>query len=104
MTDIENIHNKKISAFESNAVISIEIPPTIKTTVKRRTSIPNRLQDSISLWSIMRNSIGKDLSRIAIPVRTISQSDRKLVRIRTGQGQDCKPVGVRTVSRSVSGS
>ncbi len=36
--------------------------------VKRRSRIPDRPNISFSLWSIMKNCIGKDLSRIPIPV------------------------------------
>ena len=34
----------------------------------RRTRIPDKPNISFSLWSIMKNSIGKDLSRIPVPV------------------------------------
>ncbi|KAM3724124.1 Oxysterol-binding protein [Dirofilaria immitis] len=35
---------------------------------QRRTKIPERPQTSISLWSIMRNCIGKELTKIPMPV------------------------------------
>ncbi|KAI6191661.1 Oxysterol-binding protein [Aphelenchoides bicaudatus] len=35
---------------------------------KRRTRIPNKPQCSISLWSIIRNCIGKELTKIPMPV------------------------------------
>jgi hypothetical protein len=35
---------------------------------KRRESIPERPQGTISLWSIMRNCIGKELTKIPMPV------------------------------------
>lgn len=35
---------------------------------KRRTKIPDRPQCSINLWSIMRNCIGKELTKIPMPV------------------------------------
>lgn len=35
---------------------------------KRRTFIPERIQGSINLWSIMRNCIGKELTKIPMPV------------------------------------
>ena len=38
-------------------------------TRRRRTKIPDRPQGSISLWSIMRNCIGKELTKIPMPVR-----------------------------------
>uniref|UniRef100_A0A1I8ETP1 Oxysterol-binding protein n=2 Tax=Wuchereria bancrofti TaxID=6293 RepID=A0A1I8ETP1_WUCBA len=42
--------------------------PTIQHSRQRRTKIPERPQTSISLWSIMRNCIGKELSKIPMPV------------------------------------
>ena len=35
---------------------------------QRRTRVPEKPDISFSLWSIMKNSIGKDLSKIPIPV------------------------------------
>uniref|UniRef100_A0A915PTZ6 Oxysterol-binding protein n=1 Tax=Setaria digitata TaxID=48799 RepID=A0A915PTZ6_9BILA len=35
---------------------------------QRRTKIPNRPQGSLNLWSIMRNCIGKELTKIPLPV------------------------------------
>lgn len=40
--------------------VSTEIVPRQSRT-KRRESIPERLQVTISLWSIMRNCIGKEV-------------------------------------------
>ena len=39
---------------------------------KRRTAIPEKPNYSLNLWSIMRNSIGKELSKIPMPVRIVS--------------------------------
>ena len=39
------------------------------TARRRRTSIPEKPNYSLNLWSIMRNSIGKELSKIPMPVR-----------------------------------
>ena len=36
---------------------------------QRRKCVPDRPQASISLWSIMRNCIGKELTKIPMPVR-----------------------------------
>jgi hypothetical protein len=36
--------------------------------IKRRTSIPEKPNYSINLWSIMKNCIGKELSKIPMPV------------------------------------
>lgn len=42
---------------------------TITSAVRRRrTAIPERPNYSLNLWSIMKNCIGKDLSRIPMPV------------------------------------
>eukprot|EP00039_Didymoeca_costata_P006210 m.88312 g.88312 ORF g.88312 m.88312 type:complete len:748 (+) comp13159_c0_seq2:213-2456(+) len=38
------------------------------TTIVRRTRVPPRKDSKISLWSVMKNSIGKDLSKISMPV------------------------------------
>lgn len=35
---------------------------------QRRSSIPERPNYSLNLWSIMKNCIGKDLSKIPMPV------------------------------------
>lgn len=35
---------------------------------RRRAAIPDRPNYSLNLWSIMKNCIGKDLSRIPMPV------------------------------------
>lgn len=34
----------------------------------RRTRIPNKPNYPLSLWSLLKNCIGKDLSKIALPV------------------------------------
>lgn len=40
-------------------------PPQL---IIRRTKVPFRLDETISLWSVMKSCIGKDLSKIAMPV------------------------------------
>ncbi|XP_038618518.1 oxysterol-binding protein 2 isoform X2 [Tachyglossus aculeatus] len=55
--------NVEDSVFES--------PQPTKTNppkVKRRTRIPNKPNYSLNLWSIMKNCIGKELSKIPMPV------------------------------------
>ncbi|CAG7833943.1 unnamed protein product [Allacma fusca] len=42
--------------------------PSTKVVKKRRTRIPDRPNVSLSLWSILKNAIGKDLTKIPIPV------------------------------------
>ncbi|TKR77101.1 hypothetical protein L596_018135 [Steinernema carpocapsae] len=49
----------------SNAV-SLSVTPT--ATRKRRAAVPYRPQVGLNLWSIMRNCIGKELSKIPMPV------------------------------------
>ncbi|XP_073916724.1 oxysterol-binding protein 2 isoform X3 [Castor canadensis] len=44
------------------------IVPKDSSKVKRRTSIPNKPSYSLNLWSIMKNCIGRELSRIPMPV------------------------------------
>ena len=36
--------------------------------VKRRVRIPDKLNYSLNLWSIMKNCIGRELSKIPMPV------------------------------------
>ena len=38
---------------------------------QRRRSIPERANHSLNLWSIMKNCIGKELTRIPMPGNTI---------------------------------
>ncbi|UJR15925.1 hypothetical protein I4U23_002845 [Adineta vaga] len=67
--------SKKIEAT-NNAQTTVtnvtkSIDNTSKTTVskrKRRDRIPERPNFSINLWSIIKNSVGKDLSKIPVPV------------------------------------
>nr|XP_020852207.1 oxysterol-binding protein 2 isoform X1 [Phascolarctos cinereus] len=42
--------------------------PGVPPKVKRRTHIPNKPNYNINLWSIMKNCIGKELSKIPMPV------------------------------------
>ena len=48
---------------------TVDSVPKVKRTAKqRRTRIPDKPNISFSLWSIMKNCIGKDLSKIPVPV------------------------------------
>lgn len=39
-------------------------------TVTRRQRLPSaRMNESVNLWSILRSNIGKDLSKVAMPVQ-----------------------------------
>lgn len=42
--------------------------PKGSSKVKRRVRIPNKPNYSLNLWSIMKNCIGRELSRIPMPV------------------------------------
>lgn len=49
--------------------------PKDSSKVKRRTSIPNKPSYSLNLWSIMKNCIGRELSRIPMPVGRLGQRE-----------------------------
>lgn len=49
---------------------------TLKTTQQRRTRIPLRPSHSLNLWSIMKNCIGKELTKIPMPVVGFLQTNR----------------------------
>lgn len=43
---------------------------SVVTLVRRRSTLPSpRPSSSVSLWNILRNNIGKDLSKVAMPVQ-----------------------------------
>lgn len=44
--------------------------PKDSCKVKRRVRIPDKPNYSLNLWSIMKNCIGRELSRIPMPVGT----------------------------------
>lgn len=45
---------------------------------KRRTRIPDKPNYSLNLWSIMKNCIGKELSKIPMPVGVFGSHHRTL--------------------------
>ena len=47
-------------------------PPAVMR--KRRTRVPDKPNYPLNLWSIMKNCIGKDLSKIPLPVSKKSKS------------------------------
>ena len=63
-------HSKKKSSKGSTAVLGEKSPSKEKNTVvkQRRSRVPDKPNISFSLWSIMKNCIGRDLSRIPVPV------------------------------------
>lgn len=42
--------------------------PRVPPKVKRRVRIPDKPNYSLNLWSIMKNCIGRELSKIPMPV------------------------------------
>jgi hypothetical protein len=53
---------------------SMPSTPNSRSKRQRRTTIPERPNYSINLWSIMKNCIGKELSKIPMPVRVHANS------------------------------
>ncbi|KAB0790728.1 hypothetical protein PPYR_15720 [Photinus pyralis] len=54
---------------ESKAASSLELPAVATTRAgQRRTRVPDKPNYPLNLWSIMKNCIGKDLSKIPMPV------------------------------------
>jgi oxysterol-binding protein 1 len=54
----------RISVHSSNSLT----PLTTRPLMKRRTKIPEKPNHPLNLWSIIKNCIGKDLSKIPMPV------------------------------------
>ena len=46
--------------------------PNGESAVQRRKTIPEKPNYSLNLWSIMKNCVGRDLTKIPMPVRLIS--------------------------------
>ncbi|XP_069353121.1 oxysterol-binding protein 2 isoform X1 [Eulemur rufifrons] len=55
-------------ASSDNVLDAASLVPKVSSKVKRRVSIPNKPNYSLNLWSIMKNCIGRELSRIPMPV------------------------------------
>ncbi|ESO10964.1 hypothetical protein HELRODRAFT_109253 [Helobdella robusta] len=55
-----------MSTSQSNAIKEVLVP--LKVGRQRRRTIPERPNYSLNLWSIMKNCIGKELSKIPMPV------------------------------------
>lgn len=60
-------HSQQSSDSELNS-FSNSLNNNKKRTIVRRSRIPERPNHSLNLWSIMKNSIGRDLSKIPMPV------------------------------------
>ena len=52
--------------------------PNAESAVQRRKTIPEKPNYSLNLWSIMKNCVGRDLTKIPMPVRLISFTNRVL--------------------------
>ena len=52
--------------------------PNGESAVQRRKTIPEKPNYSLNLWSIMKNCVGRDLTKIPMPVRLISFTNRVL--------------------------
>lgn len=63
------IYDEKYKVDDLTDTVDVEPPPNVVSTRRRRDVIPERLQSSLSLWSFMRNCIGKELTKIPLPVR-----------------------------------
>ncbi|XP_043482425.1 oxysterol-binding protein 1 isoform X2 [Leptopilina heterotoma] len=75
VTDYESLPNSRLKALEldktpwraNNGSSSAGITTTMPKR-KRRTRVPDKPNYPLNLWSIMKNSIGKELSKIPMPV------------------------------------
>ena len=66
--NILTIVKRRAKSSNGGANGSINMSPVKRTGRERRSRIPDKPDISFSLWSIMKNCIGKDLSKIPIPV------------------------------------
>ena len=61
------------TAYSSFGELSQLVPSgTFGRRRKRRTEIPPRPNQSLNLWSFMKNCIGKELTKIPMPVKTLN--------------------------------
>lgn len=67
MTTTRMDYGSKKRSSDKNSPSSDHLNGNIVAT-KHRTRIPNKPNYPLSLWSILKNFIGKDLSKIALPV------------------------------------
>lgn len=59
-----------VSGFNLISVTVVLVGSAAATLVRRRSTLPSpRPSSSVSLWNILRNNIGKDLSKVAMPVQ-----------------------------------
>uniref|UniRef100_A0A674PBE6 Oxysterol-binding protein n=1 Tax=Takifugu rubripes TaxID=31033 RepID=A0A674PBE6_TAKRU len=62
-------HRLAVTATGFNLIFRfIDFPPKSLFFLKRRTRIPDKPNYYLNLWSIMKNCIGKELSKIPVPV------------------------------------
>ncbi|CAK1590392.1 unnamed protein product [Parnassius mnemosyne] len=70
-TDNDTNINKQLDNKEQNIIIwphVSQVPVSMVDGHPRRTRVPDKPNYPLSLWSIMKNCIGKELSKIPIPV------------------------------------
>ncbi|CAH8839050.1 unnamed protein product [Trichobilharzia szidati] len=65
--DCLNLRNKSMSIHQRNQTLK-RVNPNEGVVRKRRTSIPVSPKIALNLWGIIKNAIGKDLTKIPIPV------------------------------------
>ena len=65
--------NKQMPAATTTTSTAGKLPGTASTGQMKeyRKRIPDRPNANLNLWSIMKNCIGKELSKIPMPVRAI---------------------------------
>ncbi|KAK2100402.1 hypothetical protein P7K49_021750 [Saguinus oedipus] len=97
----ENLGHKRTGSNISGASSDISLDEQYKhqleeTKKEKRTRIPYKPNYSLNLWSIMKNCIGKELSKIPMPVRFLhtgaaarSSSQASVGRVVGGQGCVC---------------
>ena len=67
LTEVSKVISSKMSNVQGSQ--EERSPNKLKRVIKqRRSTVPEKPNISFSLWSIMKNCIGKDLSKIPVPV------------------------------------
>uniref|UniRef100_A0A8C7XTG3 Oxysterol-binding protein n=1 Tax=Oryzias sinensis TaxID=183150 RepID=A0A8C7XTG3_9TELE len=57
-------------SYLSDVSDSVSMDTSVVTVARRRSTLPSTCpSSSVSLWNILRNNIGKDLSKVAMPVQ-----------------------------------
>jgi len=64
--DLTQNHNNKTTAAAAEEELSLDLSKYVNRP--RRKKIPNRPNLSINMWNIIKNAIGKDISKVPLPV------------------------------------